>query len=49
LTSGTSAHGTGTKRRGMSMSAQLQNLANMHASGKQSDEDYAAAKKKLLS
>jgi hypothetical protein len=29
-------------------SAQLQNLANMHAQGQLSDEEYAAAKKKLL-
>jgi hypothetical protein len=29
-------------------SAQLQNLANMHSSGQLSDEEYAAAKKKLL-
>lgn len=33
---------------GADMSAQLQNLANMHASGQLSDEEYAAAKKKLL-
>jgi hypothetical protein len=33
---------------GGDMSAQLQNLANMHSSGQLSDEEYAAAKKKLL-
>jgi hypothetical protein len=33
---------------GGDMSAQLQNLANMHAQGQLSDEEYAAAKKKLL-
>ena len=33
---------------GGDMSAQLQNLANMHSQGQLSDEEYAAAKKKLL-
>jgi len=33
---------------GGDVSAQLQNLASMHASGALSDEEYAAAKKKLL-
>lgn len=33
---------------GGDISAQLQNLTNMHNAGQLSDEEYAAAKKKLL-
>ena len=33
---------------GGDVTAQLQNLAQMHSSGALSDEEYAAAKKKLL-
>lgn len=33
---------------GGDMSAQLQNLTNMHNAGQLTDEEYAAAKKKLL-
>jgi len=31
------------------MSAQLQNLANLHSSGVLTDEEYAAAKAKVIS
>ncbi|NLT38531.1 MAG: SHOCT domain-containing protein [Methanomassiliicoccus sp.] len=40
---------TGPSAAGGDLTAQLQNLANLHAQGILSDEEFAAAKKKLLS